>query len=174
MKAFGFKKDLVMRGERAFYYEINKLVLTLRHLEKALDESAISAILKEKKNVRHLRPDYFFVVKHEPQDGRVFGLHVEYDEHDSHEDNDDRLKAIHETVSCNGGAYVIRVMGKHGSQGAVCARRVIMKTNVYYDLTHHGRTVAQHVAEMIEERLQWIYAGLAPSETRPFKVLVNM
>ncbi|KAG5186307.1 hypothetical protein JKP88DRAFT_240910 [Tribonema minus] len=90
--AFGFKKNLVMRGERAFYYEINKLVPALRHLEKALDESVTSAILREKKDVRHIRSDYFFVIMHE--DGRVFGLHVEYDEDDDHEDDFDRLKAI--------------------------------------------------------------------------------
>jgi hypothetical protein len=160
-----------MRGEQAFYYEINKLVPTLRHLEKALDECVISAILKNKKSVKDPRPDYIFAFKHD--DGRVFGLHLEYDEKDDHEDNDDRLQAIHNTVKCDGGAYVIRIMGKHGSQGAVCKRSIIRKTSTYYALTEHGREVAQQVAVLIEERLGWFYSGLAPSESRPFKVFVN-
>ncbi|KAG5184607.1 hypothetical protein JKP88DRAFT_136220, partial [Tribonema minus] len=140
----------------------------LRHLEKALDESAISAILKQKKNIKHVRPDFFFVIKH--NDGRVLGLHIEYDENNDHEDNDDRLKAIHETVSCDGGAFVIRIMGKHGLSGAVCKRRVINKCSLYYDMTDHGHTVANEAAVVIEERLQWIYDGLGPSATRPLKV----
>lgn len=167
MKHFGLKKHLVMRGEHAFYHELCKLVPELRLCERVLDQGISSQTIGKRKRMDEPRPDYF----HYFGDALTsLGLHGEYDESKDHEDNDDRLEAVSASANCK--SYVFRVCGWHGTDRAVCRRRV-RGDYAYYQITDEGKRVVQETADIVRERLTWIGKGLPPNKDRSAKVYVN-
>jgi hypothetical protein len=172
MKHFKFKRNLVMRGEHAFYHTLCLMVPELSTSERILDGSLalLAHNLGKRKTLNDQRPDYYhsFI-----SNGQTFSLHGEYDETDGHEDDDDRLGLLAEMGNSVGRTYVFRVQARHYTDAAVCKRRQ-HKDNTYYTLTEHGKMVAQQAAEIIRQRLAWIAQGLAPSGTeRPWKVYIR-
>ena len=153
---FGFKRDLVLRAEHAFYYELVKLVPELTQLRRVLDESVLSRLLGKSKTVDEPRPDYFHL---HPQTN--IALHGEFDENDGHEESIDRLRKIAHHAGCNR-VYYFRVRGHIGTSQAVC-RRVIQQDVAYYIVTQRGRKVLQDVARYAKMCVKCMYAGIPPS-----------
>jgi len=172
MRYFGFKKDLVMRGEQAFYHALCLAVPELRLSERILDQSVLSKCLGKRKSMSDPRPDYFhffsdFITS--------LGLHGEYDETADHEDSDERLKVIAEASGCGQeNVYVFRVMAHHNTLRALCTRYTVGKHHTYYKLTEEGKRVVLETALIVRERLTWIGQGLAPNKERPWKVYINL
>jgi hypothetical protein len=171
LRHFGLKKDLVLRGEHAFYHALCLAVPELRISERVLDESILAKCLGKRKRIHDPRPDYF----HYFSDGSLhLGLHGEYDETPGHEDNEDRLTAIADASGCGApNVYVFRVMAHHDTARAVCKRFVVNRHHTYYKLTEEGTRVVEETAEIVRQRIAWIRAGLAPNEDRPRKVYIN-
>jgi len=171
LRHFGLKKDLVLRGEHAFYHALCLAVPELRFSERVLDESILSKCLGKRKRIHDPRPDYF----HYFSDGSLeLGLHGEYDEKPDHEDNEERLAAVADASGCGTpNVYVFRVMAHHDTPRAVCKRFLLNRHYTYYKLTEEGTRVVEETAEIVRERLAWIRAGLAPNEDRPRKVYIN-
>jgi hypothetical protein len=152
---FGFKKDLVLRGENCFFHELNKLVPDLLKLEYVFDCS-----VKGPKSINTPRPDAFFYLND-------IGLHIEYDETLDHENCDIRLKSIGDQSECKG-VYVIRVNGRHGLADAI-GKKKTTKKNTYYKTTEIGLPVIKSVAVLVRERLGWMKLGLCPCDERAWK-----
>jgi hypothetical protein len=172
LRRFGFKRDLVLRGEHAFYHKLVLLVPELALSERVLDESVLSKCAGKAKSFSDPRPDYL----HYFADGDVqLALAGEYDERPGHEDDDDRLGVIADMCGCGAeNMYVFRVLGRHDSDRAVCVRK-IRQQNAYYKVTQEGMSVVRKTAAVVRERLEWIAQGLAPDDNagRPRKVYVN-
>jgi hypothetical protein len=164
-KTFGFKKDLVLRAEHAFYHRLNQLVPELRASERVLDESVLR-LAGKRKRAQDERPDYFHCFG-------TFALHGEFDETPEHEDCDERLARIAVQAGCGGRTYVFRVRGYIGTSRAVAVRRTT-GCHVYYSLTEEGERVVRETAEVVRERLVWIDQGLVPDGSRrPAKTYIN-
>jgi hypothetical protein len=173
MKLFGFKKDLVLRGEHAFYHALCLLVPELQLSERVLDESVLKKQQGKQKSNEDLRPDYYHYFGHNKQCG--FTLHGEYDETPAHEDCDDREVIIASAANVPPSrTYIFRVQGHHYSSREVC-RRVSRGDHTYFILTDAGKTVVVETAKVVKERLKWISQGLAPDDAsgRTQKVYVN-
>jgi hypothetical protein len=170
LKHFKLKKELVMRGEHAFYHALCLKVPDLRFSEVALDESVTAKLLGKRKSLHDYRPDYFHLFADKDV---AIGIHGEYDEDRDHEDCDERLAAIAEASSCGSdNVYVFRVLGDHGGSQAVC-KRITRKEYTYYTLTSHGVRVVEETAAIVRQRIAWIRQGLAPNADRPRKVYIN-
>lgn len=171
IEKFGFKTKLVMGGEHAFYHALCKLVPGLHVSERVLDADVLSKCVGKQKSISNPRPDYF----HFFGDGTLnVAIHGEYDETEGHEDCDERLAAIAQAADVPY-PYVFRVMARHYTDRALCARRVLNKTTTYYALTDKGRRVAEETAVAVRERLQWISQGLGPDDAagRMRKIYIN-
>jgi hypothetical protein len=172
MNHFRFKRNLVMRGEHAFYHTLCLLVPELSMSERVLDESVLTAQLGKRKSLHDPRPDYFHYFG-----GSNIGLalHGEYDESPNHEDCDDRLKVIADAAGCGiDSTYIFRVMAWHDTKRSLCVRRVY-RENAYFMITEEGIRVAKVTAQIIKERLTWISKGLNPNDSvgRRRKVYIN-
>jgi hypothetical protein len=166
---FGFKKDLVLRGEHAFYHALCQAVPELKTAWRTLDEPLLKKQLGKAKCMGDPRPDYF----HEYDGGAIQG---EYDEKRGHEMCVNR-ELICATLSKAGPdrTYVFRVLGRHDEPDAVCERRVYNKHYTYFTLTHEGRRVVAETAVVVRRILSWISQGLPPDDAagRPRRTLIN-
>jgi hypothetical protein len=166
---FGFKKDLVMRGEHAFYHALCQAVPELKSAWRTLDEPQLKKQLGKAKCMGDPRPDYF----HEYEGGAIHG---EYDEKRDHEMCVNR-ELIVATLSKAGPArtYAFRVLGRHDEPDAVCERRVYNKHYTYFTLTAEGRRVVSETAVVVRRILSWISQGLPPDDAagRPRRTLIN-
>jgi hypothetical protein len=166
---FGFKKDLVMRGEHAFYHALCQAVPELKSAWRTLDEPLLKKQLGKAKCMGDPRPDYF----HEYEGGAIHG---EYDEKRGHEMCVNR-ELICATCSKAGPdrTYVFRVLGRHDDSDAVCKRRVYNKHYTYFTLTDEGRRVVAETAVVVRRILSWISQGLPPDDAagRPRRTLIN-
>jgi len=132
MDHFKFKRHLVIRAEHAFYFAINKVAPDLRELEHAIDEGVLHKFFDKPKDIKEKRPDVFYL--HRSESGRHSGLHLEYDETPSHEDNDDRLNELAEKSGCfPADVYVVRVNGCHKTQKELCKRHSYNSTQEDYN-----------------------------------------
>ena len=146
MKRFKFTKDLVLRGEHAYYHALCLLVPELRNTERVLDASLLSNGLGKRKSIHDLRPDYY----HYFDSGTVkMSIHGEYDETDEHEDSDDRVRTIAEVAGCLGRTYLIRVKAHHYTKKTICVRRN-NQGHVYWYLTEIGHQSVQKTALLIK------------------------
>jgi hypothetical protein len=151
MKLFGFKKDLVLRGEHVFYHALCLFVPGLQLSERVLDESVLKKQQGKHKSNEDPRPDYYYYFGYDQHRG--FALHGEYDETPDHEDSDDRLEVVAAAANVPlSKTYFFRVQGNHYSTNAVC-RRVSNKDHTYYTLTDKGRSVVAETARVVLERL---------------------
>lgn len=165
---FSFKKDLVMRGEHAFYHALCKLLPELRLTEAVLDASLTAKF----KSIHDARPDYFHYIKSLLKE---MGLLGEYDENRDHENCDKRLRVLCDSSGCGYyGTYILRICGHHDTKRAVCERKT-HGNNTYYAVTAEGHKVVSETATAITERLEWIKQGLAPDDSagRPHKLMIN-
>lgn len=160
---FGFKRDLVLRAEHVFYYELVKLVPKLIRLRRVLDESVLSKLIGKTKSLEDPRPDYF----HLYPDTNI-GLHGEFDEYEGHEEDADRLRKIAHHAGCHH-VYYFRVKGHLHTPQAVC-RRVVKHNVAYYVMTDRGRDVLREVALYVEECVESMYNGKPPPENTFIKI----
>lgn len=161
-----FKMDrvLTLNAQSAFRFECESKYH--RFLKDCVDIVFDEQVEKGPKVVGALRPDIFYKWC---VGGVNYGIHIEYDENGSHEDDLRRLKCIAENADCFDNVYVIRVQGGHGSKNPVC-ERVAMENFAYFRVTGEGRNVAANVADAVVERIKWIEEGLGPCEDRPSKI----
>jgi hypothetical protein len=177
MRHFGFKKDLHLAGENAFYHALNLAVPELRTFARTLDKSILS--LYKTKATTDRRADYFHFVPIGEEEDTTGGLHGEYDESPDHEDCDVRIDQLYIDSRCSF-SYVVRVCGHHAcyresdSDKAVCIRRVRKEYGAHYELTPHGWNVVKKTAAAFRQIIKWIEAGLEPNDAdRPRKIRIN-
>lgn len=163
---FKLDKVVTLNAQSAFRFACEKRYYT--HLESCVQIIFDQPIKRGAKSLGDKRPDIFYKWC---VDDKYFGIHVEYDEHTTHEDEDGRLRWIAREAGCDGTVYVIRVNGGRGMKDAVCSR-VRMPSFEYYKITPSGKAVAAWVADAVVQRIRWIRAGLHPDDdaNRPYKV----
>jgi hypothetical protein len=161
MKHFGFKKDLVMRAEHAFYFMLVQEVPELAQMIRALDQSVSSALEGKAKQSTDPRPDY---LHYNPAVNMA--LYGEFDEHDNHEDDDIRLRRITDQVGCGfARTYVFRVRAHLDDPSRALFVRKIHKTHhTYYSATVRGKEVVQKVAQHVRECLALMSLQIPPTE----------
>jgi hypothetical protein len=161
MKHFGFKKDLVLRAEHAFYFMLVKEVPKLAQMVRALDQSIASALEGKAKRSVDPRPDY---LHYSP--AANMALYGEFDEHDNHEDDDNRLRRIADQVGCGiERTYVFRVKAHlEDPSRALFVRKIHNKHHTYYSATDRGKQVVQEVAQHVRECLALMTLEIPPVE----------
>ena len=154
-----FKVDRVvtLNAQSAFRFECEKLYY--EDLQQCVDIVFDQPIKPGAKFLGDKRPDIFYKFFFH---GRNFGVHIEYDETTSHEEDDARLQWIADEAECSGRVYVIRVHGKHRTESTLC-ERVRAKHFEYYKTTRQGKKVALSVAQAVKERIAWVKEGHAPN-----------
>jgi len=151
---YGFKKDLVIRAEQVFYYELVKLVPALTSLRRVLDETVLSKLCGKRKKMSDPRPDYFHFS--EKTNTAILG---EFDETSDHEDDQERLELIAHQAGCGRArTFVFRVNGRLGEDRPLCVRRERQGV-VFYCLTDAGREVLWKVAAYVRSCLPWVLEG---------------
>jgi len=146
---FGFRKDMILRAERLFYYELVKRVPALREMERVLDETVMSRMFGKAKCVSDPRPDYF----HYNRETNT-ALLGEFDETDDHEEGEDRLRVIAHHAGCGRGRmFVFRVKAGLDTDDPVCERRVLNRNQVMMVMTRTGHRMADRVADYIHSCL---------------------
>ena len=158
-----FKMDrvLTLNAQSAFRFECESKYHKL--LKDCVDIVFDKPVEKGPKVIGALRPDIFYKwCIH----GLNYGIHIEYDETERHEDDPRRLGCIAENAECFDRVYVIRVQGGHDTKNPAC-ERVVMENFAYFRVTSEGRNVASKVADAVVERIQWIEQGLGPCDSRP-------
>ena len=154
-----FKVDRVvtLNAQSAFRFECEKLYY--EDLQQCVDIVFDQPIKPGAKFLGDKRPDIFYKFFFH---GRNFGVHIEYDETTSHEEDDARLQWIADEAECSGRVYVIRVHGKHRTESTLC-ERVRAKHFEYYKTTRQGKKVALSVAQAVKERIAWVKEGHVPN-----------
>ncbi len=163
---FKLDRALTLNAQSAFRFACEKECYDL--LQDCVDIVFDKPVVNGPKVIGSLRPDIFYKWC---VGGVNFGIHIEYDENRSHEDDDVRLRSIACTASCTDRVYVIRVYGGHDTKNPVC-RRVHMKYYEYYKVTDEGMRVALEVAKLVKERVAWIRQGLVPCDSREWKICI--
>jgi hypothetical protein len=161
MKFFGFKKDLVLRAEHAFYFMLVQEVPELAQMVRALDQSVASAIEGKAKQSTDPRPDY---LHYNP--AANMALYGEFDETDNHEDDDNRLRRITDQVGCGlARTYVFRIKAHlEDPQRALFVRKIHKKHHAYYAATDRGKQIIQDVAQHVRECLALMSLQILPTE----------
>jgi hypothetical protein len=161
MKHFGFKRDLVLRAEHAFYFMLVQEVPELAQMVRALDQSVASALEGKTKRSTDQRPDY---LHYSPAVNMA--LYGEFDEHNNHEDDDDRIRRIADQVGCGlERTYVFRVKAHiEDPQRALFVRKIHKKHHAYYTATERGKKVVQKVAQHVRECLALMSLQIPPTE----------
>jgi hypothetical protein len=160
MKFFGFKRDLVLRAEHAFYFMLVQEVPELSRMVRALDQSVAYALEGKAKRFTDPRPDY---LHYNPAVNMA--LYGEFDENDNHEDNDARLGMITDQVGCGlERTYVFRVRAHiNDPSRALFVRKVHHKHHTYYSATDRGKQVVQTVAQHVRECLALMSLDVPPT-----------
>lgn len=164
MTFYGMNKITTLNAQSAFRFECEKKYYNL--LGNCVDIVFDGHVHEGPKTLRSKRPDVFYKFN---VNGVNFGVHIEYDEMSSHEDDPVRLKCIEENAGCEGRTYLIRVNGGHDTKNPACTR-VDMANYSYYVVTHEGKQVASMVSDAVFDRIKWIEEGLGPDDTRPHKI----
>jgi hypothetical protein len=160
---FGFKKQLVYRAEQIFYNELVLRVPALKTMRRCLDESVLSGIAGMPKKMSDPRPDYFHF-----DDAARMAIHGEFDETDSHEDDDDRLYRIaHHAGIDRDRIYMFRVLARLDTPDALCDR-VESKGYVYYKMNTRGLAVVDRVAEYVVGCIERIGMGMPPDTGKTY------
>lgn len=165
MQYFGFKRSLVQRAEHAFYHALSLAVPALRLSERVLDTSILAAMLGKRKSMSDRRPDYYHYFSGKKDE--AFAILGEFDEKETHEDHDERLRVICD--STNAGfehTYIFRVQGyMNTSSRPLCIRRTY-KEHSYFELTKAGHVVVDKVAKALVQRIEWISQSLGPNDAQ--------
>lgn len=154
---FRFSKDLILRAEHIFYYELVKLVPALTSLRRVLDGTVLSKLVGKAKCMEDPRPDYFhFDMK------TNIALHGEFDERNDHEESMERLRTIAHHAGCGDRVYYFRVKGRLDTPEALC-KRVTRQGMVLYQMTADGKRVVSEVASYVRACIDKMGAGIPPS-----------
>jgi len=161
---FEIKEIVTLNAQSAFRIECEKLYFKL--LTDCENITFDNIVCNTTKMYASKRPDVFYkwVI-----DNKNFGIHLEYDETSSHEDDKERIKTIHKDADCAGSTYLIRINGMHGTDKSLC-REVQNEYYKYSKITQLGIIKAEEVAELVKERINWIKGGLVPNIDRPSKI----
>ena len=163
---FGFKKTLVQRAEHSIHHEIRKRIPVLMEMPCAIDEDAVAKLCGKSKTLRSYRPDGMYV----DQRTRV-GLHLEIDETPDHEDDDNRLRAIHESLDMLGRVYVIRIHAHLYDALRMCTRKTKRNGTTFYIVNSRGNEVIDVVEDYIRKVLVWMSNGVVPNDDRQWKAV---
>lgn len=158
---FQMDRVLTLNAQSAFRFACESRYHEL--LKDCVDIVFDAPVEKGPKVIGALRPDIFYKWS---INGVNYGIHIEYDETSSHEDDARRLQSIAENAECGDRVYVIRVYGGHDTKNPACTR-VHMDNFEYFKVTGEGENVAVKVADAVTERIQWIKEGLGPDASRP-------
>jgi hypothetical protein len=155
MKHFGFKKDLVLRAEHAWFHRINVVIPALRRVTRIYDTS-LAKTVGQQKSVKDPRADVFSLF----DNGTVrLGLHDEFDENPDHEDSTARETAIADMSGCGpDNVYILPVCGHiYNRSRALCIKYVVNKHHTYYKVSEEGeRVIQEQIVGLVNERLEWI------------------
>lgn len=167
LEHFKLNKVLTLNSQSAFRFACEKEYY--RELLDCTDVKFDDGFHEGRKMIGSKRPDIFYkwII-----DGLSFGIHIEYDEDSTHEDDDERLRIIEKDAGCEGNTYVIRVRGGHDTKDPVCKRVRTSENLEYYKVTESGKEVSRLLADKVVERIDWIRQGLSPNEGRPGKIYV--
>jgi hypothetical protein len=107
------------------------------------------------------RPDLFYFIQR-------IGLHIELDENGSvHEDNDDRLRKIH-NASLMDGTYVIRINpDEHisgGNEFEACFQRIVLTNGPVLMSTLEFERRFQIIESEIRRVMELAISGVLPTE----------
>lgn len=161
MTHFQMDRVLTLNAQSAFRFACESRYHEL--LKDCVDIVFDAPVEKGPKVIGALRPDIFYKWN---INGVNYGIHLEYDETLSHEDDARRLQSIAENAECGDRVYVIRVYGGHGTKNPAC-RRVRMDNFEFFKVTGEGEYVAAKVADAVTGRIKWIKKGLGPDASRP-------
>lgn len=163
---FDLNKVITLNEQSAFRFVCEKEYY--KKLEDCVQIIFDQSVKNGLKALGDKRPDIFY--KWCVSD-KHYGIHIEYDEKNTHEDEVGRLEYIAKEACCPGRVYLVRVNGGHGGKDPVCSR-IRMQNFEYYKVTDKGKGVASRVADAVKERIAWIKAGLSPDDEagRPYKV----
>ena len=164
MEFYELEKVTTLNAQSAFRFECEKKYHDL--LGNCVDIVFDGHVHEGPKTLWSKRPDIFYKFN---VNGVNFGIHIEYDEMSTHEDDPVRLRCIEEDAGCEGRVYLIRVNGGHDAKNPACTR-VDMANYSYFVITHEGRQVASLVSDAVVDRIKWIEEGLGPEVSRPSKV----
>lgn len=161
MTHFKMDRVLTLNAQSAFRFSCESMYHTqLKDCEDIVFDATVE---NGPKVFGALRPDIFYKWC---IDGVNYGIHIEYDERESHEDDMGRLKCIAEQAGCLDRVYVIRVDGGHDTKNPVCSR-VDRQNFSYFQVTAEGEEVARDVADAVVQRIGWIKRGEGPCGSRP-------
>lgn len=164
MNFYELDKVTTLNAQSAFRFECEKKYHDL--LGNCIDIVFDGHVHEGPKTLWSKRPDIFYKFD---INGLNYGIHIEYDESSTHEDDPVRLGCIEEDAGCEGRVYLIRVNGGHDTKNPVCTR-VDLANYSYYIVTCEGSKVASMVSDAVVDRIKWIEEGLGPDDTRPYKV----
>jgi hypothetical protein len=152
---FGFQKDLLVRAECRFYYELCKRVPALTSMKRVLDGTIMANMFQKTKCVHDPRPDYFHY--YSKTNTALLG---EFDETDHHEEDEQRLRVIAHHAGCGRDRmYVFRVKAKLESDDPVCERKT-SQGQVYYTMTPRGHRLADEIADYLVACLDKMEMGI--------------
>lgn len=164
MAHFRMDRILTLNAQSAFRFECEGMYHEL--LKDCVGIVFDGPVESGPKVAGSLRPDIFYKWC---VNGLNYGIHIEYDERVSHEDDSRRLECIANSAGCCDRVYVIRVFGGHDTKNPACTR--VRKNNFeYFRVTTEGENVAVKVADAVVERIKWIEKGLGPCDSRPSRV----
>lgn len=166
MTHFQMDRVLTLNAQSAFRFACESRYHEL--LKDCVDIVFDAPVDNGPKVIGALRPDIFYKWC---INGLNYGIHIEYDETSSHEDDTQRLQSIAENAECGDRVYVIRVYGGHDTKNPACTR-VRMDNFEYFKVTGEGEDAASKVAEAVTERVHWIKDGLGPDDSRPSRKVV--
>lgn len=164
LEHFGMDRALTLNAQSAFRFACEKEYYQL--LKDCVDIVFDKHVEQGPKVIGALRPDIFYKWC---IGGVNYGIHIEYDENEAHEDDLGRLKCIAEQADCLDRVYVIRVYGGHDTKNPACTR-VHMENYEYYKITEEGKRVVSKVVAAVVERIGWIQQGLGPCDSRSWKI----
>jgi len=150
-KAFGMKKDLAMRGEQCVLFQVFKAFGGFAQATaRFIDEPCA-----EKKDPGALKPDALFVFEGN------FAIHLEHDEHPTHERSEQRLAQIHSDAGTIGKTAVIRWCEHRDTANAMCKRKTRKVEGsdyaaAYFEMTDRGWSVLEDICHAIECALRRI------------------
>ena len=155
---FGLKEFITLNPLSCFRIECEK------NYKNYLDVVKILFDISPKdgpKCIEDKRPDIFYKWE---VNGEYYGIHIEYDEKMSHEDDTARMEWIAKECCCTGRVYVIRVCGRQNTSNPVC-KRILDKSGdyEYYVVTENGKDLCFQVSEKVKERISWIKCGIKPT-----------
>lgn len=165
---FGFKTELLLRAEHVIHHYMRRRIPELKHMACAIDEDAVARFCAKTKTLQALRADAMYL-EHRTR----VGFHLEVDETPDHEDDDERLRAIHMSLDMLGRVYVVRIHAHLYDHLKMCDRKTKRNGTAFYVMNDRGRKIIdEEVEPLIRKILVFMEKGEIPNENRPWKAVV--